>query len=34
VALVLEDAGHEIADVGLVVDDQNIGAHALALRSS
>ena len=28
VALVLEDAGHELADVGLVVDDQDIGAHA------
>ena len=29
VALVLENAGHELADVGLVVDDQNVGAHRL-----
>ena len=34
VALVLEDARHQLADVGLVVDDQNVGAHALALRGS
>ena len=34
VALVLEDAGHQLADVGLVVDDQDVGAHALALRGS
>jgi hypothetical protein len=24
VALVLEDSGHELADVGFVVDDQNV----------
>jgi hypothetical protein len=34
VALVLENACHKIADVGFVVDDENIGAHALALRGS
>src|ERR671913_81871 len=34
VALVLEDSGDEFADVRLVVDNQNVGAHAPALRRS
>jgi hypothetical protein len=27
VSLVFQNAGHEVADVGLVVDDQNVSAH-------
>ncbi len=33
VALVLEDAGHEVADIGLVVDDQDVCSHNLKAPS-
>ena len=32
VAFVLEDAGHELADVGLVVDDQDVSCHLSLLE--
>src|ERR1700722_11338291 len=31
VALVLQDARHQLADVGLVVDDEDVGRHRYAL---
>ena len=34
VAFVLQDAGHEFANVDFVVDDENVSAHRLALRES
>jgi len=33
VTFVVQDAGDEVADVGLVVDDQKIGAQAASPRS-